>query len=520
MKTYLAVPISAKTIETAAQQMETAATAGAEMLEVRLDYLQRLNELAGRQMVAAARQTGLPVVATCRDERQGGANPYPNQLRLEVLAAALEAGADFIDYEYDNFCQPASRQCILEALSRRPSARLILSAHNFEGRFTDAATLMSDIHAAHPTAVAKLAYQAGHINDCFEAFDLLHKTGGERIVLAMGQAGTITRILAKKLGGFVAYASLAAESATAPGQLTIEELKGLYRYDVVDGDTELFGVIGWPVAHSLSPAIHNAAFEQLRLNNLYLPLGVQPDDGAFSRFLDNALSRNWLDFRGFSITIPHKQSALEYVASRGGYVEPLAGRIGAVNTIVVGADGVLKAYNTDYAGALNAITGALGVERTALKGLSTAVVGAGGVARAVVAGLTDAGARVKIYNRTVERAHRLAEEFGCEFAPLAELKNIRARLLINCTSVGMHPQTQATPVPPEALNKDMVVFDTVYNPVETLLIKNARRRGGRTIDGLAMFVNQAAAQFHLFTGKQPDTEAMMSTARGLLQVNM
>jgi 3-dehydroquinate dehydratase/shikimate dehydrogenase len=352
-----------------------------------------------------------------------------------------------------------------------------------------------DILAVYPAAIPKLVYGANHINDCFEAFDLLHGTGGERIVFCMGGAGLMSRILAKKLGSFVTFASIDEESATAPGQLTIGQFKRFYRYDSIDERSELYGVIGQPVAHSLSPAIHNACFDDIGASKLYLPLLVEGGKEEFESFMGDVLRRKWLGFRGFSVTIPHKQNALDYVVTNRGFIEPLAKRIGAVNTLHVEKDGRMSGYNTDYAGALNAITSALGVGRTELRDMSVAVVGAGGVARAIVAGLSDVGAKIKIYNRTVEKGEQLAAEFDCSFAPLDELPNVSAKLVINCTSIGMHPNIEETPLGKECIKKDMVVFDTVYNPV----------------DGLSMFVNQACAQFGLFTGESADRELMRQT---------
>jgi 3-dehydroquinate dehydratase/shikimate dehydrogenase len=331
----------------------------------------------------------------------------------------------------------------------------------------------------------------------------------------------------------VTFASLNEQAATAPGQLTLSTLKGLYHCDSVNAGTELFGVIADPVAHSLSPAIHNACFADKGMNRLYLPLLVQGGQPQFDQFLDNIVARPWLDFRGFSVTIPHKHSALEYVRERGGFVEPLADKIGAANTLIhvapppSGVIGVpqpraagphqLAAYNTDYAGALDAITAGMGIERKDLRDVSVAVAGAGGVSRAIVAGLSDAGAKVTIYNRTVERAEELAAEFGCRFAGLDDLSKMNANLLINCTSIGMHPKVDASPVPAEYLKPDMVVFDTVYNPAETLLLEQARQKGAKTIDGIAMFVNQAAAQFHLFTSQPGDRALMRKTLCGFLK---
>jgi 3-dehydroquinate dehydratase/shikimate dehydrogenase len=537
--TCLAVPISAADRDQALGQIMEALAAGAGMIELRTDYLDYLSGdlVAGLvERVRDLRPTGLPLIVTCRDPREGGARPWPQELRLEVLRAALEAGADFVDCEYANFVPAENRRRIEAALVARPASRLILSAHDFTGRFADIRALSREMQQACPAAIVKLVYTAQHINDCFAAFDLLHETSGDRIVLCMGESGLISRILAKKLGGFVTFASLGEHAATAPGQLTAAALRGLYRYDHIDAATELFGVIADPVAHSLSPALHNACFAEKGMNKLYLPLRVQGGQAEFNAFLDNVLARPWLDFRGFSVTIPHKHSALEYVRSHDGFLEPLAEKIGAANTLVVGCQRQAKlaagrdagtdmpigsgrprglaAYNTDYAGALDAITAGMGIERAGLRDMPVAVVGAGGVSRAIVAGLTDAGARVTIYNRTVSRAEELAAEFGCQAAGLDALPHLDAKLLINCTSIGMHPHVDAAPVPAECLKPDMVVFDTVYNPAETLLLKQARAQGAKTIDGLTMFVNQAAAQFKLFTSQPADTSLMREVVLG------
>ncbi len=520
--TYLAVPIAAQDLDQAKRQVSEAIAAGAEMLELRTDCLEALDVGSVTALIAEVRKVGsgrVPVIVTCRDPKEGGARIYPDELRLQVLRTAIEAGADFIDLECANFVREEIRQSIQEALAAHPAGRLILSAHDFQRRFRNIRGLYEGILQAHPGAIPKLVYTANHINDCFEAFDLLHESEGDCIVLCMGGAGLISRILAKKLGGFVTFASIDEQAATAPGQLTASASKQLYRHDSIDHQTELFGVIADPVGHSLSPAIHNASFTDQGVNGLYLPLLVQGEQKEFDAFLDNVLARPWLGFRGFSVTIPHKRSALEYVRRKGGSVEPLAEQIGAANTLLIERRATsdeprLSAFNTDYAGALDAITQGMGIQRADLRGVPVAVVGAGGVSRAIVAGLVDAGAKVTIYNRTVERAQGLAADFHCRAAGLDELRHLDAKLVVNCTSIGMHPNVDATPIPAECLKPDMMVFDTVYNPPETLLLKQARQAGAKAIDGIAMFVNQAAAQFHLFTGQSANVGLMRKVVLG------
>jgi 3-dehydroquinate dehydratase/shikimate dehydrogenase len=505
----LAIPVSANTIETATRQIDSAKQAGAEIIELRMDYLKDLNVSQVKQLIKETKRSSQSaVLITCRDSREGGIGKHLEDLRIQLFIEAVKQGADFIDLEFQNYRQDKIRQKVQQVLHENPLAKLILSAHNFEGKFDSVSDLYNKIRNIEPSAIAKLVYTAKHINDCFEAFDVLHDSDGDVITFCMGKAGLISRVLAKKLGSFLTFASLNTESATAPGQLTARELKALYRFDSVDTNTELFGVIGCPVAHSASPAVFNACFAKAGMNKLYLPLLLEGAAHEFNSFLDNILARPWLDFHGFSITIPHKKNALDYVKSSGGFVEPLAERIGAVNTLVLDNEGKLNAYNTDYNGALDAITDTLDIMKEDLEDLPVAVIGAGGVARAIVAVLSDVGAKVKIYNRTVKKGKRLAKEFDCEFAGLDDLPNLDTKLLINCTSLGMHPEVETTPIDKKYLKEDMTVFDTVYNPSETRLLKEAREVGAKTVNGLSMFVNQAAQQYKLFINNEPDKELM------------
>ena len=512
--TYLTVPISAKDSDQAQEQIKAAVAAGAEMLELRLDYIEALSVELTKKLITDYKSTKnkpLPIIVTCRDKKQGGAIDYPIKLRIEVLTAALLAGADFIDFEYENFLTTERQEKIRLALSRNSRARLILSAHNFETKFPDIGKLYRSISSICPGTIPKLVYTANNINDCFDAFDLLHRTSSERIVFCMGRAGIISRIIAKKLGSFVTFACTDKEQATAPGQIHIDELKKLYRYDSIQPDTELFGVIADPVTHSLSPAIHNACFADMKMNRLYLPLLVQGHKQIFDTFLNGVILRKWLSFHGFSVTIPHKQNALDYAKEHQGFIEPLASKIGAVNTLVIRLDGKVRAYNTDYTAALDAITNKLKFTKDDFKELPVAVIGAGGVARAIVAGLCDAGSKITIYNRTVEKAKKLAEEFNCGSASLDELPNLNAKLLVNCTSIGMYPNVEASPMEKEYLKNTMAIFDTVYNPAETQLLKYARAKRAKRIDGVSMFVNQAMAQFKLFTGTDANPKLMRKT---------
>jgi len=513
--TYLAVPISGRNIKEATEQIGKACALGAEMLELRTDFIENLTVDCFEQLLVLARNTSLPVIVTCRDKAEGGCGEYPLDFRIDILCRAIAAGADFVDCEFVNFQDDSVENRLLEALEDSQT-RLILSAHNFDQPFGDLAALYENIIDVCPQAIPKLVYKANHINDCFAAFDLLKNKTGDAIVLCMSAAGMISRVLAKKFGSLVTFASLSDEASTAPGQVGIEQMKSLYRWDHIDAETRIYGVIGNPVGHSLSPAIFNACFDKQKLNALYLPILLEGQKLQFNEFMSNLLKNNY-DFGGFSVTIPHKAHALDYAEVEGDHLESLAADIGAVNTLKVGFGGQVSGYNTDYAGALNALLSTLGITKHQLHSVSTAVLGAGGVGRAIVAGLTDIGAHVTIYNRTVAKAKSLAEEFSCKYASLEEATNMDAKIVNNCTSIGMPPNVDNSPLPKECINCNMAVFDTVYNPLETLILKYAKETCAKTINGAEMFIRQAMAQYKIFTGNEPDEEVMRTTVFGALK---
>ena len=508
--TYLAVPIAAKDLKSCKEHIAAACKAGAEMLELRTDFIEGLDTNKLKELIAAAKQTSLPIIVTCRDTAQGGQNNLPAPLRRQILTEAVKLGADLIDCEFANFLKEDFGQTIKKALAENKKTKLILSEHNFKEPIENLYEIYEEIYSVFPDAIAKTAYQAKHINDCFDAFDILREYGDKAIAICMGRFGIISRIIAKKLNAFLTFASIAEDQATAEGQLTIEKMKNLYRYDSINSDTELFGVIADPVEHSISPAVLNACFAAEKMNKVYLPLLVTDGQAGFDEFLDSITARVWLNFRGFSITIPHKVSALEYSQKKGEYIEPVAIQIGAVNTLVIGVNERITGFNTDYAGAMNALTEAMGTKKPLYNKIA-AVIGAGGAARAIVAGLVDAGAKVTIYNRTVSKAQELAEDFKCRFAALEKIEETDAQIIVNCTSVGMYPKIEASPVPAKYLKPSMVVFDTVYNPLETLLLKQANQADAKTVMGSEMFIGQAAEQFKLFTHKDCPMDVLRKT---------
>jgi len=495
-------------LNTCREQISSAVNAGAEMLELRTDYIQSLDSGKLQELIAAGKKTGLPIIVTCRDASQGGQNNLPAPLRKQMLIEAVKNGADLIDCEFANFIKEDFGEDIKKVLEENKKTKLILSEHNFKEPFDDLAEIYEEMYSVYPDAIAKTAYQANHINDCFAAFDVMREYGEKAIAICMGQAGIISRIITKKLGGFLTFASIGDNQGTAPGQVSIDKMNNLYRFDTINKGTELFGVIADPVGHSISPAVHNACFAAKKINAVYLPLFVSGGKSEFDNFLNNITSRPWLGFKGFSVTIPHKVNALEYAQEKGEQIDPVAVRIGAVNTLVIGINERINGCNTDYAGALDALTGAMGISRKQLKGKTVGCFGAGGVARAIVAGLADVGAKITIYNRTVEKAQGLAHEFECHFASIDEIQNLNADIIINCTSIGMHPNVNESPISAEHLKSTQTVFDTVYNPFETQLLQDAKKAGAKIVNGAEMFIYQAAEQFKLFAQTDCPTDVI------------
>ncbi|MCL2700549.1 MAG: shikimate dehydrogenase [Phycisphaerae bacterium] len=516
--------------------LDAALAGGADAIEVRLDCLAEPPTAA--QLAELLRGVETEIIVTNRSAAQGGnfhgtsadrqavlqrvagvspAVCIPQDRPLEdIQSLPSDAGKMSAGHEGGT---PSSRtapslRVFIDVEVETPSAaphhgrtKIILSQHHFAGPLADPAAVMAEMKRT-PADVHKLAFMAAGPEDALAALDLLHAADSPTIALAMGEHGVASRILAKKFGAFGTFAAVKKGSESAPGQPTLDEFRRLYRWDRIGPATTVFGVIGCPVTHSMSPAIHNAAFDATGLDAVYVPLRVEPAAEHFNRLMDALQARPWLDWRGLSVTLPHKEHALAYVGAAN--CDELAVRIGAINTITIGPDGSLRGDNTDYAAILDALCEGMGISRAGLAGRRVAVLGAGGVARAIVAAATHYGADVTVLNRTPERAARLAEEFACRHAPWADAEKIDAEILINGTPIGMHPNVNDSPlenIPPAV----RVVFDTIYNPIETALLKQAVRRGCTVITGLDMFVHQAAKQFERWTNQPAPRDVMRTT---------
>jgi 3-dehydroquinate dehydratase / shikimate dehydrogenase len=495
--TYLCVPIFVRDLEQARRDVALATEAGAEMIELRVDDFD--DDQAIKRLIDGA---GVPCILTCRSQAQGGRSPRPGNVRLASLLAQCP---QYIDIELDWNSQ-----------AKTPT-QPILSHHDFSGRPEKLYNILLEMDKLS-VGVNKVVWKARTIRDNLEAFEILQNRNKPTIALCMGEAGVISRILAKKFGAFLTFASLNDESATAPGQVSIDEMKNLYRWDAMSKKTKVYGVIGHPIGHSLSPHIQNAAFAELNHDGIYLPLLVDPPYESFKAFMETFVPFPGLDLSGLSVTIPHKENAARYLKEKGAQIEDLAERIGAVNTIIIdrtGSEPILRGLNTDYAAILDSITDRLAIDRTRLGRLRVAVLGAGGTGRTAVAALAHYGADVSIYNRTREKAEALASEFDGNTGqvlslPMEELAKSDCDVFINTTSVGMYPKSDqnAWGAKLPKLTPNTVVFDMVYNPVKTRFLAEAEPSGAKTITGVETFVRQAAAQFQAWTNKPAPIELM------------
>ena len=518
--THLCVAIFVSDLAQAQRDIALASEMGADVVELRVD------ELVGHEQVKAlVRQSTLPCIVTCRPVWEGGRCELPEGDRLAVLEAASMENPAYIDVELKAYRQFTVIGETNKKVPRDKRPGMIISFHDFSGRPARLNNILTEM-AASAGDVNKIVWTARTIRDNIEAFEIQNRMVRPTIALCMGEAGLISRVLAKKFGAFLTFASLGTDQATAPGQISVEQMKRLYRWNAIGPKTKVFGVVAQPVAHSMSPAIHNAAFDATGFDGVYLPLLVNEGYESFKAFMESFLEFTPLDLAGLSITIPHKQNALKYLLEKEAQIDPLAVRIGSVNTIAIErSDGrpLLRGLNTDYSAILDSITSKLGISREQLGGRRVAVLGAGGTGRTAVAALAHYGATVVVYNRTHDRAAALAEEFTGKSgkvvaAPMQKLCDSCCQIYLNTTSVGMHPNIDQSPLgeAPPRLGPDTLVFDTVYNPMQTRLLQQAQAAGAPTIGGMEMFVRQAVAQFDTWTSLPAPVDVMRSVVERLL----
>lgn len=475
-------------------EIQEAGRRGAEMIELRLDFLSKAPDF--KRLLA---DKPCPMVATVRRAKDGGRWSGTEEERCMLLRQAIVSGFDWVDLETD----------IADSIRRFGKVKRIVSYHNFRGVPEDLEQIYERM-CAQDADVVKIAVAAQHPADNVRVLKLSQGAPRPTVAFCMGEMGLPSRLLGACFGQPFAYAAFNKERGIAPGLPSFDEMRSLFRYEQIDAHTPFYGVVGDPVAHSLSPLIHNKALQHLKLPGVYLPFRVPRGElGSFLRAFQP------FNFRGYSVTIPHKEAAAR-VADRQ---DPSVIGIGAANTLVREGD-IWTAYNTDAPAAVESLLEHLPERedgsRPALESLNVLILGAGGVARAIAYELHRAGVVLTLTNRTADRARELAEAVGCRHVDWTARHNVLADVLINCTSVGMHPNLDESPIHNSYLKPGLVVFDTIYVPETTLLVKEARARGCHVITGVDMFVRQAAKQFKLFTGQEAPMTMMDQIVRRAL----
>ena len=460
---------------------------GAELVELRLDYLS--GDIHFRELLD--NRPG-PVLVTCRRESDGGKYGGSEESRLSILRMAIAEGVEYIDIEED----------IANQIARFGNTKRIVSLHDFRKTPTD----LHAIHARMSTLdadIVKIATLANTPADNIQMLDLMRSAKIPTVGICMGEIGTPSRLLAGKFGAPFTYATFHAERSLAPGQLSFTEMRDIYHYDEIKSDTDVYAVIGDPIAHSHSPLIHNAAFRAIGMNAVYLPMRIRSEH--LEAFLHDAPR---MGICGLSITIPHKEAAAKLLKQ----VDRVIVGTGAANTLIFSPTGMVG-YNTDSRAAIDSLEMRLPEHDDVLEGKTVLILGAGGAAKAVTYSLLSRGAHVVISSRTEERAQKLTRQLDCRAVSWKSRHGVECSVLINCTPVGMHPNVDSTPFDRHYLKPSMTVLDTVYNPENTLLIKEARIQGCVTVTGTEMFVRQAALQFRLFSGVEPPEDVMRETLR-------
>ena len=485
------MPDIPRLIEQATREVE----AGESFLEFRLDYLP--DPIRGVEAMASFLKSypSCAVLATCRRHQNHGKFNGSIEDQLRVLSLSIDRGARAVDIEIET-AEIVPERCA----ELRSRAYLLISWHHFET--TPPLDPVLRRMRKVPADVYKIVSTARKPTDTGRILAAARLSPKIPLVtLAMGETGFPSRVLSTALGSVFSYAAPAHVQGTAPGQVNARQMRTLYRIDKFTKDAKIFGVVADPVRHSISPQVHNRAFQSRRMDAVYVPLLVNQNQlRDFFQFAEE------LPLSGFSVTIPHKRRILRYLD----FIDPLAKRIGAVNTVVRKA-GRWRGYNTDA----DAVSGPL-AKLLKLPKASALILGNGGAARGAACALIDAGMTVSLTGRNPDRVRALARAVGGTGITHEQAVKSHFDVIINATPVGMWPHQNECPfdgkIPAD------IVFDMVYNPLETVLIRNAKEQGKKVVPGVKMFIEQAVKQFELWTGETAPRSAMETAALDALQV--
>src|SRR6185436_1495744 len=456
-------------------------------LEFRLDYIPRPALALGKVRQFSETHPHITVIATCRRAAAGGRFQGSMAAQMEILAKAGMAGCQLVDVELQTAVRLKPAQ--LEKLGSK--ATIILSFHDFHatGKLEETLEKMT----GYPADFYKVVGSARSLYDNVTMMRFLekHRDDHALVGLCMGEQGIISRVLGVRAGSRFTFAAVTAGEKTAPGQVTAKELRSIYRIEQVDPATKVYGVVGDPVSHSLSPAIMNAALRRENVNGVFLPLHAKSIKDVMACVRE-------IPIHGLAVTMPYKEEILPFLDN----TDPFTAKIGSCNTVVRSQDGKLYGFNTDTSGVVRPLE-----QRMTLNDARILVLGAGGAARAAVFGLRERGAQVFILNRSLPAAQKLARQAKARTVKRADLKRLDFDVIINATPIGMG-NSRETPLNPDEI-KAQYVFDMVYDPLETKLLQLARLHGAQVIPGREMFVHQAARQFEIWTGKPAPREDML-----------
>ena len=476
---------------TAAEMLEKANAAVKDnpFLEFRLDYLEKPLLALPKLKTFFAENSLATGIATCRREANGGKFSGSLAAEMEVLTKAGAAGFHLVDIELESV--ESLKKGELQKL-RDTGVGIIISHHDFHAT-KDLEGIYKRIEPYKPDFI-KIVPTAKLLTDNVTMMRFIERMNEHSniIGICMGDAGIISRVLGLRAGSAFTFAAATPGEETGPGQIAARTLIETYRIDQVDAATKVYGVAGNPIKSSLSPMMMNTAFRRETVNAVYLALQA-------TKVNDLLKLVHEIPIQGLSITMPHKQEIMQHLEK----TDPLSARIGACNTVLRAQDGKLYGFNTDVAGIIGPLE-----RRMSLQGAKALVLGAGGAARAAVFGLRDKGAEVFILNRTAETAHKLARQSASKTIKKEAVAKMQFDVIINATSVGMAGQKTAQILEPQELNARLV-FDLVYNPLETPLLRMARQRNIPIVTGVEMFVHQGARQFEIWTGKPAPEEEML-----------
>jgi 3-dehydroquinate dehydratase/shikimate dehydrogenase len=481
-------------IQTLLDHARREAEAGELFLEFRLDFLDQPAKGAAAIRGFLAQFPDCLILATCRRHQNHGKFNGSIEEQLAILDQAIDAGAHAVDIEIETAEVAQERLHVF-----RGRTQVIVSYHNFEAT-PPMDTVISRVMKVQADAY-KLVTTARKPSDNVRVLAAAKALPKHKlVVLAMGELGFPTRVLSPVFGGIYTYAAPMFASGTAAGQVSARSLRHLYRVEKLAKSAKIFGVIADPIRHSISPAVHNRAFQSRRVDAVYLPFLVSP---AYLRDFFSMAAK--LPLSGFSVTIPHKQKIIRYLD----VVDPLAKRIGAVNTVWRKA-GKWRGTNTDAAGVTGPLSRVL-----KLPNATVLIVGNGGAARGAACALSDAGAKVSLVGRNADRVRALAKVCGAEALGRDQLEQRHFDVVVHATPLGMFPHVNECffngHIPAD------VVFDMVYNPVETLLVQRAREQGKTVIPGLDMFIEQAVRQFEIWTSESAPRSVMLKAAAEALE---